>query len=154
MMCFTTRIQSYLGPQSPTFGTSNTLHLPTIHLSFGCDDADGAMTCWWCQWSLWLCLLLLPLVCFLSHYATSGVFHQTGYNNRIGHNHHRSILQSAVSYPHFPSLPTSFRVELLPIHVSFGCDTIWLVIGYWLCFSGVVRGPLLLDSSWYPQSSS
>jgi len=62
--------------------------------------------------------------------------------------------KALLSYPHFPSLPTSSGEELLPIHVSFGCDTIWLVIGWWLCFSGVVRGPLSLDISWYPQSSS
>jgi len=77
--------------------------------------------------SLW-CLLLLSPVFFLSHH----VFHQTTvHNNRCFWNH-RSILhgviaftseQTVLSHLQFPSLPTSFRVELLPIHVSFGCDT-------------------------------
>jgi len=40
----------------------------------------------------------------------------------------------------------------LPIHGNSGCDTSWLLIGWWFCFLRVVRG-LLLDHSWYPQSS-
>jgi len=108
--------------------------------------------------SLW-CLLLLSPVFFLSHHNSSVVFHQTTVHNNRCLPNHRSILhgviaftseQTLLSYPQFPSLPTSSQVELVPIHVSFGCDTILLVIVWWLCFSGVVRGPLSLDSSWHP----
>ena len=112
--------------------------------------------------SLWCLLLLLP-VCFLSHHDSLCCVPSDRLRNNRCLVNHWSILHGVISFtlaqtllscPQFPSLPTSFRVELLPIHVSFGCDTIWLVIGWWLCFSGVVRGPLSLDSSWYPQSSS
>ena len=112
--------------------------------------------------SLW-CLLLLSPVCFLSHHDSLCCVPSDRLRNNRCLVNHWSILHGVISFtlaqtllscPQFPSLPTSFRVELLPIHVSFGCDTIWLVIGWWLCFSGVVRGPLSLDSSWYPQSSS
>jgi len=83
--CFTTRIQSSLIPQSPTF-TSKTLHLPTIHIPFGCDDADGAFrdmpmmrdTTMMPKRFPLVCLLLPP-VCFLSHHVAYVVLHQTDY---------------------------------------------------------------------------
>jgi len=94
--------------------------------------------------------------------SESVVFHQTTVHNNRCLPNHQSILhgviaftseQTLLSHPHFPSLPASFGGELFPIYVSSSCDTSGLVIGWWLCFLGVVRGPLSLDNSWYPHSS-
>jgi len=61
------------------------------------DDAYGAVTCWWCPWSLWLCLLLLPPVCFLSHYdSLCCVPSDRLQQQRMDRNHPGSILQSTV----------------------------------------------------------
>jgi len=110
----------------------------------------------WVKWvatmpSLW-CLLLLSPVCFLSHQSA---FHQTTvHNNRcwwlLTHPPWwDSFYLGAVIILSTLSIP-SFGVEMLPIHICSSCDTSWLVIGWWLCFSGVVRGPLPLDSSLPP----
>jgi len=98
---------------------------------------------------------IVSLLVILSTYAM-----EDGQTATSVPHHHNGVIaftseQTLLSYPQFPSLPTSSQVELVPIHISFGCDTILLVIVWCLlCFSGVVRGPLSLDSSWYPQSSS
>jgi len=59
------------------------------------------------------------------------VFYQTDHNNRL-----RSAttldpsFKALLSYPHFPSLPTSSGEELLPIHVSFVVTQVdWLLVG-------------------------
>jgi len=158
------------------------LSRPTVpNIQWCCNNLLPTSSIWfvrWCLpwWSRWLCLLLskrvatcLPfgvLCCFRLSFPCHIMMpllcsiRQTAQQQM--HRNHWSILhgvtaftseQTVLSHPQFPSLPTSFRVELLPIHVSFGCDTIWLVAGCWLCFSGAVRGSLSLDSS-CPQSSS
>ena len=91
---------------------------------------------------------IVSLLVILSTYAM-----EDGQTATSVPHHHNGVIaftseQTLLSYPQFPSLPTSSQVELVPIHISFGCDTILLVIVWCLlCFSGVVRGPLSLDSS-------
>jgi len=80
------------------------------------DDAhEVPFGCVWCCFHLSLSyhIMMVPVV-----------FHQTDYTITDRAATIDPSFKALLAYPHFPSLPTSFGKELLPIKVSFGCDTI------------------------------
>jgi len=99
--------------------------VPSLPTSFGLDDADGAYR----DMPTMPARFPLAVVCSCNMSVSyhimiaSVVFLQTDYITTDVKTIDPSF-KALLSYPYFPSLPTSFRVELLPIHVSFGCDTI------------------------------